>query len=419
MKKFMAITLLILMLLPMLMHTSAAVEPKITMQPQNPHYPEYAVASYTVKASGTNLHCYWYLEYEGKTYNLSDNTNGIEPWEGYAGESYGGVQEDANTFVWFFSGIEAGLNGAQIWCEIEDGHYSVTSDRAVITVQGSAMPPVIFDMPAAVTANRGDSVDIRCQAYAPGSSQLSYTWYETTSGRLWDIKAIQPEEDSDFMFVDTSSVGTRYYVCGISTSDGGMTYSSVVPVTVLDYDPEPQPEMEILTTSLPDAVVGQEYKAELKCNDLYGLFTLYYNPGKLNQLEGSGLRLIKENFIVGTPLKAGTITFTVCASGDYGEDYREYTITVKEAPEVPEETQPDPTQTDPTGTVPQQTEAPEVTGDTQITEKDPQNTEVEGQGFNWKKLLPWVIVLLVIACAVLAGVVVGVVVIVIIKKKRK
>lgn len=320
MKKILAITLLILMLLPMLMHTSAAAEPKITMQPQNPHYPEYAVASYTVKASGTNLHCYWYLEYEGKTYNLSDNTNGIEPWEGYAGESYGGVQEDANTFVWFFSGIEAGLNGAQIWCEIEDGHYSVTSDRAMITVQGSAMPPVIFDMPASVTANRGDSVDIRCQANAPGSSQLSYTWYETSSGKLWDIKAIQPEEDSDFMFVDTSSVGTRYYVCGITTSDGGMTYSSVVPVTVLDYDPEPQP---------------------------------------------------------------------------------------------------DPTETDTTGTAPQETEAPEVTGDTQITEKDPQNTEVEGQGFNWKKLLPWVIVLLVIACAVLAGVVVGVVVIVIIKKKRK
>lgn len=361
-KKIISVLVILLVLGSLTVLVSASNEPEITMQPQNQQYPEYSVASYTVKASGSNLQCTWYLEYEGKTYNISDNYNGIEPWEGYAGETYGGVQEDSNTFVWFFSGIEAGLNGAEIWCVIEDGHYSVTSDRAIVTVQGDAMPPVILDMPAAVTAYRGDSVDIRCLATAPGNSQLEYTWYESSTGRLQDIRAITPEETNDFLFVSTESAGVRYYVCGITTSQGGRAYSSVVPVTVLDADPEYSEEMEILTKSLPDAVVGQEYRAELKCNDPYGLFTLYYNPGGANQLEGSGLRLIKENFIVGTPAKAGTYTFSVCASGDYGEDYREYTLTVREAPEEtepelteptePEATQPD--ATDPSG-APQET----------------------------------------------------------------
>ena len=90
---------------------SADSDVKITMQPQNYQYPEYSVAMYTVEASGSNLHCTWYIEYEGKTYNLSDNTNGVEPWEGYAGENYGGFV-DGNKFSWFFGGIEAGLNGA-------------------------------------------------------------------------------------------------------------------------------------------------------------------------------------------------------------------------------------------------------------------------------------------------------------------
>ncbi len=358
MKKTACLLILLFLLCSMVLPVSAdKTEVKITMQPQNLHYPEYSVASYTVKASGSNLQCTWYLEYEGKTYNISDNYNGIEPWEGYAGETYGGVQEDSNTFVWFFSGIEAGLNGAEIWCVIEDGHYSATSDRAIITVQGDAMPPVILDLPAAVTAYRGNRESIRCVATAPGSSQLEYTWYESSTGKLQDIRAITPEETADFLFFSTESVGTRYYVCGITTSQGGRAYSSVVPVTVLDADPEYSEEMEILTKSLPDAVVGQEYSAELKCNDPYGLFTLYYNPGGANQLEGSGLRLIKENFIVGTPTKAGTITFTVCASGDYGEDYWEYKLTVREAPEEtePELTEPadpdasQPDATDPSG----------------------------------------------------------------------
>lgn len=358
MKRTISFLLVILLCGLLAMPTLAAPEgPVITMQPQNPNYPQYSVAIYTVKATGSNLSATWYIEWEGKTYNASQIGGTMQPWEAYAGESYGARKIDNNTFSFVFEGIEDEMNGASIWCVIEDGHYDVQSAKAMITVQGSNMPPEILSIPAAVTAYRGDSVDIRCVAKSPGGTQLEYTWYETSTGRLQDIRAIMPEETGDYMFVGTESVGVRYYVCGITTSEGGRAYSSVVPVTILDADLGYNPDMEILTKTLPEATVGQPYKAELRCNDPYGLFTLYYNPGHANELEASGLRLTKENFIEGTPNKAGTFTFSVCASGDYGEDYWEYTLTVKEADVPAEVTEPEqtesviPTETPTEGTI--------------------------------------------------------------------
>lgn len=411
------ICLVLILLLTLAIPVTANNELEITLQPQNYNYPEYSVAMYVVKANGTNLQCTWYLEYEGKTYNLSDNTNAMEPWEGYAGENYGGSQPDSNTFVWFFGGIEAGLDGAQIWCVIEDGHNDVTSDRAIITVQGDAMPPEILNVPAAVTAYRGDEMEIRCIATSNSDAQLEFQWYETSTGRLQDIMAL-PEESSDFLFCSTEAVGTRYYVCCVTTTTGGRAYSNVIPVTVLDADPEYHPEMEILTEKLPDATVGQPYQAELKCNDPYGIFAPYYNPGHPNQLEDSGLYMTMENMIMGTPLKAGTVTFCVCASGEYGEDYMEYTLTVKEAVETPDLTAPDetvqPAESEDV-TAPDATDVPDAsqpgTGETIGVADDisVQQKNESAEGFPW-----WAVVLIGIAAA---GAGIGVAIILLKKKK--
>ena len=82
MKKKICLLLCLLLLCTLsLPAVAAGSEPKITLQPQNYHYPQYSVAIYTVKAEGQNLHATWYLSYEGKTYNLSDNQNSFEPWE--------------------------------------------------------------------------------------------------------------------------------------------------------------------------------------------------------------------------------------------------------------------------------------------------------------------------------------------------
>ena len=216
-------------------------EPEITLQPQSPNWPEYSTALYTVKASGKNLSATWYLKWEGKTYNLSDFTNGFEPWEAYAGESYGPVQDDSNTFSCYFGGIEEELNGAEVWCVIEDGHYDVTSQKATVTVSGQAQPPQILDFPTDFTVFRGDLTELRCSATSNDGSQLTWLWYETATGKLQDIQAIcDSPQYSDTWAVSSEQLGTRYYVCCVETDRGGRVYSNVVGVTVLDWDPEPE-----------------------------------------------------------------------------------------------------------------------------------------------------------------------------------
>lgn len=331
---------------------AAPAAPKITLQPQTTYYPEYSVASYTVKASGTNLTATWYLEWEGKQYNLSDNTNGMEPWEGYAGENYGGHQ-DGNSFTWFFSGIEAELNGGYIWCVIEDGHYDVKSQKAMICVGDYATNPTILEIPNEITVNQGQEAQIRCVAKSNDGSQLSFLWYETATGNLQDIQAVnRGTEDSDFMFCDTSTPGTRNYICMVRTTNGGMAYSSAVTVTVNAKQSAPAPTIQ--TKSLPDGTVGQPYSAQIKCSDPNAEIYEYYNPGKANDFGKTGLKLTKDGKITGTPKTAGSFTFCVCAAGQGGEEYQVYTLTVKE---VPPSTQPQTTvpvmATEPTETIPE------------------------------------------------------------------
>ena len=102
MKKLILATLcLVLLCVFVTVPTKADTAPVITLHPQSPNFPEESVASYTVKATGTNLHAYWYMEYAGKTYEISDTTNGTEPWEAYAGETYGAAQEELRSGVWW------------------------------------------------------------------------------------------------------------------------------------------------------------------------------------------------------------------------------------------------------------------------------------------------------------------------------
>ena len=235
MKKVISLLLIVLLCGMLAVPALAAPEgPVITMQPQSHYYSEYSVAIYTVKATGTNLTATWYIEYQGKTYNASQIGGSMQPWEAYAGESYGAKKLDDNTFCFVFEGIEEELSGAEIWCEIEDGHYNVVSQVGHITVGNYGSPPEILSIPASITVKRGEEAEIRCVAKSSDGSQLNFLWYETGTGKFEDMQAInRGAETGDYMFCDTSTIGTRYYVCGITTSGGGMAYSSMVEVNVV------------------------------------------------------------------------------------------------------------------------------------------------------------------------------------------
>ena len=370
---------------------AAPEEPVITMQPQSNYYPEYSVAIYTVKASGTNLSAYWYIEWEGKTYDASQIGGAMQPWEAYAGESYGARKLDDTTFCFIFQGIEEELSGAKIWCQIEDGHYSVTSQAAHIVVGNFGSPPEILDLPSSITVQQGQEAEIRCIAKSADGSQLEFLWYETDTGRFEDLRAIdRGAEIGDFLFCDTSAVGTRYYVCGITTTGGGMAYSSIVAVNVVGKTTTVAGP-EIQTKSLPDAVVGTQYAFQLICSDPDAEFFPYYDPGTSNDLEdGSWLGLSIDGWLMGTPDKAGTYSFSICVMGAGGEDYAVYTLKVAEAPAA--ET------TVPAESVPTSTEAPsETTAPTQApteAHSEKQQVKEKDTGIPW-----WALVLVALLSA--------------------
>ena len=241
MRKTVCLLLAVLMSCLLAMPAMAAPEgPVITLQPQSPNYPHYSVAIYTVKAEGTNLQATWYMEWLGKTYTISDIGGAMEEWEAFAGESYGARKGDDNTFIFVFEGIERDLDGGYIWCVIEDGHYAVTSQKSRICVGSEKMPPEIVSIPTELTVEQSAEAEIRCVAKSIDDSELSFLWYETDTGRLEDIRAVnRGTETADYLLCDTSEVGTRNYICMVESANGGMTYSSVVSVTVTEKQPEP------------------------------------------------------------------------------------------------------------------------------------------------------------------------------------
>lgn len=253
MRKTIAIFLCVLLLAGLSVNVWAAPEePVITMQPQSPNYPNYSVAIYTVKVEGTNLMATWYMEWMGKTYTISNIGGTMQDWEPYAGEAYGAKKLDDNTFAFIFEGIEYDLDGAYIWCVIEDGHYDVTSQKVRISVGNSNTPPEIVSIPVQVTVAQGEEAEIRCVAKSSDGSQLSFLWYETDTGRMEDMRAVnRGTETSDYLFCDTSSLGTRNYICMVKTSDGGVAYSSLVPVTVIEKTVAQQEPAETQAATSP------------------------------------------------------------------------------------------------------------------------------------------------------------------------
>jgi hypothetical protein len=326
MKKIIALVLLIAVLCFAAVPASAAGdEPVIVANPSSPAYPEGAVATYTCEAVGTNLTFTWYLVYEGTTYNLSQN-DGSQPWCGHAINS--GVTTFGFQSTCFFEGIMPGLSGAELYCVIEDGHYSVQSTSAVIDVSGSVMPPQV-KVVGSMEVYTGDLCDLYCSATSNNAGEnFSYLWYETATGRLQDIIAVdRGSQTADTLHIDTSAPGTHYYVCMVTDSAGGSAYSAVIPVRISERPAAPG----ILTAKLPEAAVGKDYYFMLEKSVDDATFYEYDAPGTYDRLEKVGLTLSGEGELFGVPKAAGEYKVILCVSNVAGSVQKEFTLVVKDA----------------------------------------------------------------------------------------
>ena len=323
-KKILACILMILLLcMTALPAFAAEEEPYFLSNPASATYPEGAVAMYSCKAFGNNLTFEWYLVYEGNTYPLSA-ADGSQPWAAHTTNM--GVTTNGMESLCFFEGILPGLSGAELYCVVEDGHYSVRSTTAVINVGGSAMPPQI-NVVGSMEVWQGDLCDLYCGVTANGSESYSYLWYKTDTGRLQDIIAVdRGDATADTLSVDTSVTGLSYYVCLVTGSGGGSVYSPVIPVLVMERPQAPQ----LLTKSLPEATVGESYYAKLESTGTDVQFYEYYAPGEYDSLESIGLTMSAEGEIDGVPKKAGEYSIALCAGNVSGEAVLKWTFVVKD-----------------------------------------------------------------------------------------
>ena len=281
-----AIVLLIMLLLCLQpVSVFAASAPEILNEPQNLVWPENSVACYSVEAYGDDLSYKWYIICDEVTYDTTIFEEGL-PWIGF-GMSGCGASADGKTF--YINGITNEANGAQIFCEVTNGAGSVRSRAATISVGGSALPPNIKVVPGIIVEmNRPAS--IMCTASDPQGGTVEYIWMETTTGELKDVVAInRGTETNETLNCDTSTPGTRYFVCMVTTSNGGMGYSSVIPVTVTE---QAETCVEILRT--PDKVVYTSGE----CLDLTGLMVRVTTPeGSFISMNGEGLEITKNPLV--------------------------------------------------------------------------------------------------------------------------
>ena len=308
--------------------TAYADKPEITLQPQNYCYNENAVAVYTVKANGSGLKFTWFLRFNGILYDLTNGAGTSQSWESYAGAEYG-QKDSAFESIYHFNGIGKELNGATIFCKVENDEYVTYSTEAFISIVNAGTPPTI-EVPVELTVEKGDKADIACSVIGMDPSYCDFLWYETSDGSLQKIKAVMDRTSNHAMFYpDTSKTGLRYYCCLVTTNQNGKAYSSIIPVTVKEKTEKT--EVRITTTELQDAIAGTAYSAMIECTDKNAEISLYFNPGKSNEFELTGLKLASDGTLSGTPEKAGTYVFTVQADGESGTDYKELSLTVKDS----------------------------------------------------------------------------------------
>jgi len=221
-----------LVVLSMNLNASASGAPEITLQPQNLVYPEHASAIYSVEALGNDLSYQWFVVYEGTVYDTADYDSMVSaPWARYAEEGFG-PSPDGSGF--HFDGILAGLNGAEIYCVVSSNGESVASQAAIIQVGGSALPPEIrvLSEVRVPQGNEGKPLTLGCLAEDPNGGECSYQWY-SCSGTLPTIQAMIGEESSE-LTVPTDQLGKFFYVCMATTPSGGVGYSSVITVSVVE-----------------------------------------------------------------------------------------------------------------------------------------------------------------------------------------
>ena len=152
----------------------------------------------------------------------------------------------------------------------------------------------------------------------------------STSAVLWTVS-------SDSVLPRGLTLATNGILSGTTNEAGKYTFMlyafvsndvSAMQTVRLTIDADPDSAVPVLTTSLPDGQVSQDYYAELRAG-ISGV-TWQVESGELPE----GLTLRADGLISGVPVRAGTYAFVVRVSASNRYSTRQFTIMINAVPET-------------------------------------------------------------------------------------
>lgn len=181
--------------------------------------------------------------------------------------------------------------------------------------------PVIFTSDS--EAVEGGKLTVDIVAMTDYDATIYNAWLEGDVSYEWHKDDIIVLENTTNTYEFTSEdVGSEFYVL-VTCWDYTMKSENI---TVIAANESIEPV--ILTKTIPEAVAGEEYYAKIECIDPNATFGIYYNPGRDNEFEETGLTLSENGEITGVPSKAGKYGFTIASYGEAGEGYAVFELVV-------------------------------------------------------------------------------------------
>ncbi len=119
----------------------------------------------------------------------------------------------------------------------EDAGAETTSDKAEETTEETAAGKITLSYPKSLEVFQGHvPFDLYCSATSADDAELSYLWYETTTGKLEDIIAVNRGEEMEATLpLDSDTVFSTYYVCKVTSADGEEVYTEPILVSSIPF----------------------------------------------------------------------------------------------------------------------------------------------------------------------------------------
>lgn len=217
-------------------------------------------------------------------------------------------------------------------CMAKSGSMESFSTTMTVTVKAADTKPDLWCTGIKVKTAPTKTVYTVGEKFDPsGINVVTTTYYKDGSS---NTGSISNECYYSYGTFDKAGTVTVTAYADLPDIDGEKsTFKDTFTVTVKEAASGTAPSFTTKSTALPDGTVGVAYSTYIKASGDGDIeIAQYYNPGKSNNLpNGVTFSSSGSGHLRGTPTKAGTFTFWAYAISDYGDDYREFTVTIKAA----------------------------------------------------------------------------------------